>query len=464
MRVSRAMRWLAVLAGALAVSVASGAAQAASAVATASRPPSGASSASGRPTAPDPAHLRRLPVRYDHAEGPGEDRFDSAEGGRLAAAAERASTGDPVTVGGTAAAASTATTTAAGATFSLSFSTDFPAAAKPAFVRAAAIWGAKVTSPVPISVQVTWQATGGPYAVGLCQVWFSNGLGWCGAVVDRLADAEATSTAPDIMITLVGPLDIFYLGTDGHVPNDKTDLVRLAEHELGHGLGFAPSFQVNTAGTLGRYGYYSDGVYHGPTIYDDSLIDGVGKHLLAYTNDSPELEAALTSNAVFFGGTFARSGNGGTPPKIQAPSPWVNGVSISHPDHATFGIDGSPDNLMVSKFFYGPQPQDPGPVTMGILRDVGWGYPVARGGADRSVAPKTAFPLDGTGSTDPQGGALSYFWTQIGGTPAVLRRSTEAVASVDGLPAGSTATFRLSVTNPQGDTDTDDVTITARSK
>jgi hypothetical protein len=60
--------------------------------------------------------------------------------------------------------------------------------------------------------------------------------------------------------------------------------------------------------------------------------------------------------------------------------------------------------------------------------------------------------LDGTGSSDPEGGVLTYVWSIDGAVTA-----TDATATIT-IPVG-TRTVRLTVTDPRGATATDEVVM-----
>src|SRR2546425_139542 len=89
--------------------------------------------------------------------------------------------------------------------------------------------------------------------------------------------------------------------------------------------------------------------------------------------------------------------------------------------------------------------------------------PVADAGLDRSVNAGTLIDLNGTGSSDPDNDSLTYSWTQIKGTSVVLIDANTATPSfaaplVDA--DGEILTFKLTVTDQDGLTDTDTVIIT----
>ena len=92
--------------------------------------------------------------------------------------------------------------------------------------------------------------------------------------------------------------------------------------------------------------------------------------------------------------------------------------------------------------------------------------PVADAGADQTVDHKTAFSLDASGSSDADGDPLTYHWTQVDGPVAVIRDEdvTTPEAQVDGVKGPATLTFRVTVIDPTGRSDTDEVVVTVNPK
>ena len=94
------------------------------------------------------------------------------------------------------------------------------------------------------------------------------------------------------------------------------------------------------------------------------------------------------------------------------------------------------------------------------------GVPTANAGPDQTVASGAGVTLTGAGSTDPEGGTLSYAWTQTSGTPVTLTGANTVSPGFTAptLAAGDPAAvlvFSLVVTDPLGaNSAPDTVTIT----
>jgi chitinase len=87
--------------------------------------------------------------------------------------------------------------------------------------------------------------------------------------------------------------------------------------------------------------------------------------------------------------------------------------------------------------------------------------PTANAGADRTITEGAATNLQGSG-TDAGGSIAAYLWTQTAGPAVTLNGASTATASFTApqVTASTALTFRLRVTDNQGATGTDDVTIT----
>lgn len=245
----------------------------------------------------------------------------------------------------------------------------FPAEAQTAFNAAAAIWTATIQSPVPITISACWSnslpagvlgRSGGAISyrdfteAPKTNTWYESSL------ANALHGGDFDASAYDDYITYNSGFSWYYV-TDGHPPAGTYDLVTVAAHEIAHGLNFSGTARY-AAGT-GSYGY--DGY---PNVYDTFMESGGGTKLTSYTNPS-DLGSLLTSDNLWFNGTNANAANGGTRVRMYAPGTWSSGSSYAHLDEI---FNGSINDMMTYSVGSGSANHNPGPVTTGLLKDLGW--------------------------------------------------------------------------------------------
>lgn len=286
------------------------------------------------------------------------------------------------------------------ATFEIRFSSNFPAEARDAFRYAADVWGRYLNSPEPIVVEADWTdleegtlGSAGPLLVGNFRGAEFRNAWYPSALASSIVGSDVSSTQPDIFASFNSSFSNWYFGIDGRVPSHQYDFVTVILHELGHGLGFSGSFNVDDGDAsngdecpgvgagFGCWGIAAEGgttVY--PLVYDLFTEDRREISLLVesvYPNPSTALAEVLTSGAVFFEGELSRVINEDVPIDLYAPTNFDAGSSYSHLDESTFatppGGTADPDALMTPFLARGEAIHSPGLLTCAIFEDIGWG-------------------------------------------------------------------------------------------
>ncbi len=264
----------------------------------------------------------------------------------------------------------------AGADISVNYSL-FPNEAKKAFEYAVSIWEQVISSPVKIYVQANWRSqdrnvlgSAGPtdYLTDFVGIPHEN-LYYPIALVEKLKQRQITGISdPDISADFNKDIN-WYFGIDGKTPDSLYDFVTVVLHEIGHGLGFTGFFFVNEQ--IGSYAYTDIG---NAASFDRMVISNAGEQLIdssVYKNPSEELRKALESGLLYVNSPVAILTSGGEKPRLYSPSKWDDGSSVYHLNDATYP-PGNPNSLMTHAFGRGEAIHDPGPITRGILADVGW--------------------------------------------------------------------------------------------
>lgn len=250
--------------------------------------------------------------------------------------------------------------------------TGFTAQAQAAFQFAVDIWQTQITTPINITVNANFVSLG----AGILGSAGPNGLlrdftgapqantFYARALADKLSNSNIGGTNLEITANFNSDFTNWYFGTDGATPFTEFDFVSVVLHELGHGFGFLGFGDVS-----GGNGSVRLGAPANPSIYDRFVENGSGTPITSFTDPSAALAAQLQGGDLFFDGTFARQANGGNPAEIYAPATFNGGSSYSHLDE---GFNGSINALMTFSISNGEAIHNPGPVMLGMFRDMGW--------------------------------------------------------------------------------------------
>lgn len=271
------------------------------------------------------------------------------------------------------------------ATIQVTYVGSWPSEAQSAFNYAVHIWESQLVSSVPIAVEAGW-ASLGPGVLGSAGPTrilanFSNApypnTYYPAALANKLAGTDLNTSQVDINATFNSSFGSWYFGTNGQPGLSQWDFVSVVLHEIGHGLGFIGSMVVS--GEQGFWG--SNGL---PWIYDRFAETGSGTALLSYSSGSASLADVLTSGSIYFDGPYANAANSGQRVELYAPSTWSSGSSYSHLDNS---FDDDVNGLMTYSLLNGESYHSPGPVTLGLFRDIGWGTQTAPPLATPTVTP-----------------------------------------------------------------------------
>jgi hypothetical protein len=246
--------------------------------------------------------------------------------------------------------------------------------------RAAADWGARLRSDVPIEIEVRFDAlfcagtsatlgsSGPPTALRDFDGAPRPGTWYAPAVANALAGKDLAPDSADVVMTLSGRLGTagcglgWYYGLDRSPPPGSIDLYAVAVHEIAHGLGFVPFFDPGSgAKLLGR-----------DDAYLANLLDASTSRPLSGMTDSQRAAACVKPEQLhWLGQAVTAAGEAltagvGPAGRVHMYSPAIlsPGSSVSH-----FSTSLVPSDVM-EPFYVGPQ-RDLS-LAAALLSDVGW--------------------------------------------------------------------------------------------
>ncbi|HVY40662.1 MAG TPA: hypothetical protein VHM31_22140 [Polyangia bacterium] len=250
------------------------------------------------------------------------------------------------------------------------------------FNQAAAVWGARLSSAVPIHVyaQMVPLACNASSAVlgrtGTTTVHRDfpgapRPATWYGqALANALSGADLDPSTPDMQTEFNSGLGTsgclsgsgFYLGLDGHPPSGQIDMLTIALHEFAHGLGFQSYTDFSTGAKLAGLD---------DAFLADAQENGVTPAALSTMTDAQRVGAAVSDPNLYWVGAAVQGAAGALSAglasghvRLHAPATLSPGSSVSH-----FSTALAPNQLMEP--FYTAPIRDL-TLTRDLLQDLGW--------------------------------------------------------------------------------------------
>ena len=240
------------------------------------------------------------------------------------------------------------------------------------------------------------------------------------ALANQFYGSDINGSTPEIAVAFNSVRTNWYFGTDGNPGAGNIDFVSVVLHEICHGLGFLGTMEGNypSAGQAGWGWGYSI-----PAAYDRFAVNNLSQYLIsAFTNPSAALYSQLTSGNVFFNGPNAVAANNSFNVELYAPLTWSSGSSYAHLDQI---FNGTANALMTYSISTNEADHDPGPVTLGILEDIGWtitspdstppAAPISLTATPGSWTNINNFSINWTNPSDPSG--IAGAWYKVGAVP-----------------------------------------------
>jgi hypothetical protein len=195
---------------------------------------------------------------------------------------------------------------------------------------------------------------------GVSYVWYDSSYAYVPSMGTLLYGFDDNVFVTDGIINFNNQFSWYY-PTDGNPGTGQYDAVTVALHEIGHQVGFYPTYQWSKANT---WGVNVSANQYRLTHWDTLLRDETGNAPAAgEVND----DFNETDNPVYFIGSEAVAENGGNVP-IYAPATYSPGSSLSHLNQQAI----FEDYLMSFSLNPGEAIHSLSAVEVAMLRDLGW--------------------------------------------------------------------------------------------
>lgn len=211
--------------------------------------------------------------------------------------------------------------------------TNVPSDAKLAIQKAIDIWSENFSSKVLITVDVIWEREQNSSVLGSARPGFyfnafpgapDDDLWYPSALANALTGKDLDSKQSEIILKLNSSV-LWYTGTDGMLGKQSYDLSSVVLHEIGHGLGFLSNAEYDR--------FFGTGYMFQPTPYDAFVQLPDGRTFLDFCSRSADLGKAMVGD-LYWSGSQGMAANNGNKPKLYAPTPYLDGSSITHLDES----------------------------------------------------------------------------------------------------------------------------------
>jgi hypothetical protein len=308
-----------------------------------------------------------------------------------------------------------------------------------AFNYAANLWSRRISSPVPIRAEVSFDPL--PCAPTTAILGYSGALflfrddpsfprkdtWYPSALANRIKGQDMDPTRNDLEARFNSSLDAgtcnfprkWYYGLDGQAPSSMLDFVTIVNHELTHGLGFNTYVELDTGR---KYAGKDD-------VYMRNIFDATKAKRWPDLTDAERLASMVNTGNLLWDGPSVNAHSGeftagvGEGGRIQlyAPDPLEKGASIAHWD-----ISLRPHETLEP---YYRTPVHVSGISRDALTDMGWGAPASDASAMILSEGRVAVSLiwrnqysnrTGIGTPVKQMDQYGYFWFDAETNPEVF--------------------------------------------